>query len=499
MSNDQSQANGESLVLTGIAGLDAILGGGLPAAHVYLIEGSPGSGKTTLALQFMLEGVRRGERVLYVTLSESKDDLLKAAHSHGWDLKGVDVLEILTSMEDITVEPGSMMFHPSEIELSETTRKIVAAIEQIRPARVVLDSLTEIRLQAQTSLRYRREVLALRQFLAQRQCTSLLLDELQSEILAQSVVHGIIEMYRHTPEYGPSRRRLQVAKLRGVHFWEGHHDYVIRRGGLQVFPRLVAASHRQKQELQAFQSGQPALDTLTGGGLLAGTTTLLVGPAGSGKSSVAAQYVIAAAERGEHATVFAFDETEASYRKRSAGMGMNLEEHLRSGRVVLQQVDPAELSPGQFAHLIHREVEERQTKVLVIDSLNGYLNAMPDEQFLVVQLHELATYLNQQGVLTFFVMSQSGIIGSMETPADTSYLTDNVLLFRLFEAAGEVRHAISVVKKRSGPHERTIRELRLTNAGIQIGEPLREFQGVLTGVPMFTGREGALFQRRELS
>lgn len=482
---------------SGIAGLDEILCGGFPAGHVYLIEGAPGAGKTTLGTQFLLEGVRRGEPVLYITLSETKQDLEKAAQSHGWSLDGIEFLELLTSTELLTSEAASMMFHPAETELSETSRLIVEAIERVQPKRLVLDSLSEIRLQSQTMLRYRREVLALRQFLSQRDCTALLLDELQSEITAQSVVHGIIEIHRHTPDFGPARRRIQIAKLRGVQFWEGYHDYTIRYGGLQVFPRLVAAEQGYELSLEEFPSGKPALDSLLGGGLAFGTSTLLIGPAGSGKSSMAAQYALAAARGGRRAAIFTFEETVTSYLTRCAAMGMDLQEHIRDGRVALQRVDPGELSPGQFVQIIRGAVEDQQVKVLVIDSLNGYLNAMPDERFLILQLHELVTYLNQQGVLTLLVMSQTGLVGSIESPTDASYLTDNVILFRLFEAAGEVRHAISMMKKRAGSHERTIRELRFTSSGLEIGEPLRGFQGVLTGVPVFTGNTGALFERGE--
>jgi circadian clock protein KaiC len=485
METTMNAGNGANVARTGVAGLDEILRGGLPRGHVYLIEGVPGAGKTTLGLQFVLEGVSRGERTLYITLSETCQDLRNAAASHGWTLDGVECLELLLSSDLGKDEAESLMFHPAEIELSETLKRIRQAIDRAKPTRVVLDSLTEIRLQSQTALRYRREVLSLRQYLRQSGCTALLLDELREEMTAQSVVFGIIEMHRQASEFGPARRHIQVAKMRGVKFWEGYHDYVIEPGGLHVFPRLIAADHRQHGLGQSMSSGVPALDTLLGSGLPAGSTTLLVGPAGSGKSSTATQFVLNALRQGDRAAIFTFDETIASYLARAAGLGLDIQRFIEDDRLKVQQVDPGELSPGQFAHIIREAVETQQVRVLVIDSLNGYLYAMPSERFLIVQLHELATYLNQRGVLTLFVVSQMGLVGSIESPLDMSYLADNVLLFRSFEAVGEVRHAVSVVKKRTGSHERTIRELQLTSGGLAVGEPLREFQGVLSGVPQF--------------
>jgi circadian clock protein KaiC len=480
------------LAQSGIAGLDEILRGGFARGHAYLVEGVPGSGKTTMAMQFAMEGARLGEPTLYITLSETCQDLHDTAASHGWKLDGIECLEVLMAGELGEQDAGPLMYHPSEIELGETLKTIKESIERVKPSRVVVDSLTEIRLQAQTTLRYRREVLALRQFFRHHGCTALLLDELREEMTAQSVVFGIVELHRHVPDFGPSRRRIQVSKFRGVKFWEGYHDYTIERGGIQVYPRLVAADHRQISERRVFSSGLAGLDTLLGGGIPSGSTTLLIGPAGTGKSSTSTQIARHAMQQGERAAVFTFDETIESYVTRSAGLSMDVEPFLRDGRLTVQQVDPGELSPGQFAQAIRSAVEVQQAGVLIIDSLNGYLNAMPSEKFLIVQLHELATYLNQKGIVTLLVMSQAGLVHSTEAPFDTSYLTDNVILFRLFEAVGEVRHAISVVKKRTGNHEHTIREFELTSGGLHIGEPLRDFQGVLTGVPQFVGMRGEL-------
>jgi circadian clock protein KaiC len=481
---------------TGISGLDEILRGGLPRQHIFLVEGVPGAGKTTLALQFILEGVAQGEKALYITLSETHQDLETTAASHGWKLEGVECLELLLA-GDLGNEAESIMYHPAEVELSETLAKIREAVEQIKPSRVVVDSLTEIRLQSQTSLRYRREVLSLRQYLRHCGCTALLLDELREEMTAQSVVHGIIEMHRYTPEFGPGRRRIQVSKMRGLSFLEGFHDYIIERGGLKVFPRMITADYRAETLGRNVSCGLPGLDLLLGGGLPEGSTTLLVGPAGSGKSSVASQFVLNSVKEGRAAAVFTFDETVASYLTRAAGLGIDLKPFISKGLLKVQQVDPGELSPGQFAQIVKSAVDDQKIHVLVIDSLTGYLNAMPSEKSVLVQLHEMATFLNHRGVLTLLVLSQTGLFSSTESPIDTSYLTDNVILFRMFEAAGEVRHAISVVKKRTGPHERTIRELNLCSKGLEIGEPLKQFQGVLAGVPYFTGENEHLLKSSE--
>jgi circadian clock protein KaiC len=473
---------------TGIAGLDEVLRGGLTADRVYLVEGVPGSGKTTLALQFLLEGARRGERVLYVTLSETRAELQGIARSHGWSLEGLDIRELVPSEASLRPDDQYTMFHPSEIELSETTKAILADVDRLVPRRVAFDSLSEMRLLAGNPLRYRRQLLALKQFFAGRNCTVVLLDDLTStnhDLQVQSVVHGVIRLEQLNPEYGAERRRLVVLKFRGVPMRGGYHDYVIKKGGLVVFPRLVARDHHSEPPGDVLTSGVPAIDDLLGGGLDRGTSTLIVGAAGTGKSSLATHFAVQAAARGEHAAMFIFDESLATLRRRSQGLGVPLEKHLDEGNVTVQQIDPAELSPGEFAHRIMHCVEYHRARVVVIDSLNGYLSGMPEERFLIVQLHEMLAYLGQAGVATILVSAHQGLIGSaMQAPVDASYLADSVILMRYFEARGEVRQAISVMKKRGGRHERTVREFRLSSDGVYVGEPLREFRGVLTGVPV---------------
>ncbi len=485
-------ATAPSVSATGIDGLDDVLAGGLTPHRLFLVEGVPGSGKTTLALQFLIEGVRRGERVLYITLSETEAELRAVAASHDWDLKGIEIRELVASEENLRPDTQYTMFHPSEVELGETTKTILADVESLKPQRVVFDSLSEMRLLAGNPLRYRRQILALKQFFVGRDCTVMLLDDMTStnhDLQVQSIAHGVVRLEQLNPEYGAERRRLVVLKYRGVHFRGGFHDYVIRKGGLQVFPRLVAReTYKSSPQVDRLASGITELDTLLGGGIERGTSTLVVGAAGTGKSTLAAQFATAAAERGENTAMFMFDETINTMLSRLDGLGIDLRRHVVDKRAALRQVDPAELSPGEFAHAIRRAVERDHARIVVIDSLNGYLNAMPDERFLIIQLHELLMYLGQAGVATILIGAHHGLIGGqMVAPVDASYLADAVILMRYFETKGEVLQAISVIKKRGGAHERTIREFRLTNNGITVGPPLRNFRGILTGVPVHEG------------
>ena len=475
----------------GSEGLDDILAGGLTRRRLYLVEGVPGSGKTTLALQFLLAGVAAGETVLYVTLSETGEELRAVAASHGWQLDGVHIRELAPSEEALDPDEQNTIFHPSELELASTTKLVLDDVDRLRPTRVVFDSLSELRLLAGSALRYRRQILALKQYFASRDCTVMLLDDMTAtdhDLQMQSIAHGVVLLEQLNPEYGAERRRLRVVKYRGIKFRGGYHDYVIHRGGLRVFPRLVAAEHRQFSDRNKLPSDIEALDVLLGGGLELGTSTLIVGAAGTGKSTIAAQFATAAGRRGQNAALFIFDESPASLLTRCDALNVDLRAQLDAGRVTLRQVDPAELTPGEFTHAIRVAVEERGAKVIVIDSLNGYLNATPEERYLTIQLHELLMYLGQLGVATILVGAHQGLIGSqMKTPVDASYLADAVILMRYFEHRGEVRQAISVMKKRGSRHERTLREFRLDEGRLSVGAPLREFHGVLTGVPRYQG------------
>lgn len=475
--------------------MDDVLAGGLPEDCFYLVQGDPGSGKTTLALQFLLEGVRRGENVFYITLSETKKELLKVARSHGWSLDRIPVLDLSAIEALLTPEAQTTVFHTSEVQLTKVSRLLLDEAARIRPQRVAFDSLSEFRLMAETALRYRRELLNLKQEFSKFGSTVLLLDDKMDKTgtgfdpHVLSLTHGVIDMEQLSPDYGTSRRRLRVSKLRAVKFREGYHDYIIDRGGLRIFPRIIAAEHHIRFRREAVSSGIPALDKLLGGGLDRGTTTLILGPAGSGKSTLALQYAVQFARRKERSMLFAFDETREIMLTRAKALGIGLDDGIKKGVITAQQVDPAELSPGEFAIRIQRGVEAG-CKLVVIDSLNGYLNAMPGEKYLNNQLHELCSYLNQQGVVTILILAEHGLVGAAAPPVDLSYLSDAVVTLRYFESAGEVRQALAIVKKRSGRHERTIREFQLkSHHGISVGQPLKEFEGVLTGALKFRGNQ----------
>lgn len=483
-------------VATGIQGLDAILGGGFLRSGFYLLQGNPGSGKTTLSLQYLFQCSRRGERGLYISLTESRLDLLRTCRSHNWDLEAIEIADLTRSDANLKSENQYSVFHPSEVELGQTTRAIFAEVERVEPQHVVFDGLSEMRLLAERPLRYRHQMLSLKAYFEDRGITVLLLDDQTSplgEIQPESLVGGNIIMERYVPGYGGARRRLYVTKVRGATFRDGYHDYEIQQGGIVVHPRLVAAEHHEKFARDVQSSGIDNLDEMLDGGLQTGTTTLLLGPAGVGKSTLSMKYVAQALVRGERAAVYTFDEVMETLFERSEKLCFNgIRQYVENGQLHAQQVNPAELSPGAFTQEVRRAVEEDGVRTVVIDSLNGYLSAMPEERFLTTHLHELFTYLNQRGVLTLMVVAQHGILGPMSTELDISYMADTVLLFRYFELDAEIRQAISVFKKRTGAHERSLRELKITATGVQVGEPLSGFRGIMTGVPEYTGKTAGL-------
>lgn len=478
--------------VTGIPGLDDVLSGGLPAHRIYLIQGDPGVGKTTLGMQFLLEGLRRGEKVLYITLSETLDELRQVADSHGWDLSGLEIFELSSLQDELEGKLESTFFHPSEIELNRTTEALLDRVEKINPSRIVFDSLSEMRMLAETPLRYRRQMLQLKQFFAGRKATVCFLDDRSSgsrDLQIESIAHGVISLMRTSPEYGIARRQIIVQKIRGIRFREGYHDLILKKGGMKIFPRLVAAEHYTSFERGSFTSGVPELDALLGGGLDRGTSTMFMGPPGTGKSTLAVKFAYVAAQRGEKSLFFLFDEAVDTLVVRAAQIGMDLEPFLQNGDIRIEQIDPAEISPGELTCRIRDAVLEDATRLVVIDSINGYMNAMPQEHYLNLQLHELLAFLNQQGVITILMLAQHGVVGILESSVDLTYLADTVLLLRYFESHGSVRQAVSVIKKRSGDHERSIREIWVGRNGIAVGPPLRDVHGILGGHPTFTRPE----------
>lgn len=484
-STQNAQSN--AFVSTGIPGLDNILGGGLTRERLYLLEGDPGAGKTTIALQFLIEGARRGEKVLYITLAENDVELRSVAQSHGFPTEGLAIHEVIP--EDSVLDPNEQytVLHPSEVELSETNNLILAAVDRVSPSRVVLDSLSELQLLSGSALRYRRHVLALKQYFAKRNCTVLLLDDktaVGGDKQVRSIAHGVISLQHTDSEYGAERRIVRVVKYRGIGFRRGPHDYTIVTGGIIVYPRIVAAESRTLVKRAQLGTGLPTFDALLGGGIEEGSSTLISGPPGTGKSSLACQFVKTVTAHGHQAAIFLFEESFNTLLNRCDGIGMDLRTPFQAGLLKVHQIDPSEMSPGEFTHAVCR-VAEAGAKVVVIDSLNGYLNAMPEASFLNTHLHEVLTYLGQRGVVTFLIGVQQGIVGAMTTGIDISYMADNVLILRYFEARGKVAKAISVFKKRGSGHETSLRNFAITSKGLRVGAILDNFQGILTGVPTF--------------
>jgi circadian clock protein KaiC len=488
----------EEKARTGIEGLDDVLVGGLHRNRLYLVEGHPGTGKTTLALQFLLEGRDRGERVLYFTLAETAEELRHSAASHGWSLDGVEIFEVISAEALLDESQRQSLLYSSDLELGETTKSIFAKMDEFKPSRVVIDSLSEIRLLAQSSLRYRRQVLAMKHRFAQQGATVLLLDDMTSEALdktVHSVAHGVIKLEELAPDYGAERRRMRIVKYRGQRYRGGFHDFNIANGGIVLFPALVAAEHRIGFGRDRVGSGIETFDELLGGGLERGTSALVLGPAGAGKTLLTLSFAFAAIRRGERAAIFAFDEDIGLLSARAANMGMDLDQYVKRGQLILQQVDAAEHSPGEFAHRVRDCVEKHQVTTVLIDSLNGYQLAMPEERYLILHMHELLTYLNRSGIVTFLTVAQHGLVGSdMQSPVDLTYLSDTVILLRYFEAMGRVRRAVSVIKKRDGFHENAIREFLISTQGVQVGAALEAFQGVLRGIPEYIGGDNALLE-----
>jgi circadian clock protein KaiC len=486
---------------TGTSGLDFILGSGLARNRLHLLEGSPGAGKTTIALQFLMAGAALGEAGIYVSLAETEQELRDGARSHGWAIpKNIEIFELVPPESVLDPAQHQSLLYSSDLELGETTKRIFEAIERVKPKRVVIDSLSEIRLLAQSSLRYRRQILALKHYFAQHQSTVIMLDDLTNEVVDQavhSIAHSVIHLDQLAPVYGRERRRLRVVKCRGQSFRGGYHDFLINPGGVQVFPRLVASEHRASFSGATLESGVPELDTLLGGGIAAGSSTLIQGPAGTGKSLIVMQFIAASVARGEKAALFVFDEELGLQLARFKKMGIDLQAMRDAGNLFIEQMDAAELSPGEFSHRARRLVEEKNIKLVGIDSLNGYQAAMTEEQHVILHLHELIQYLNRRGVATFITLAQQGMVGDMRQPIDVTYLADSVIVLRYFEAMGRVRRAMSVMKKRTGGHETTIREFRIDSKGMFIGPPLDDFQGVLRGVPTYVGKDSPLLGERD--
>lgn len=479
-----------SVCPTGVPGVDEILRGGLPKNHLFLLQGKPGTGKTTFAMQFLMEGARRGEKCLYVTFSETRGEIETVARSHGWDLSNIAILELSTISDRIGFSNQNTLFHPSEVELNKVIQLLFEKVNEAQASRIAIDSLSELRLLSDTSLKYRRQMLAFKEFFIGRNATVILLDDMTTEagdLHVQSIVHGVLLLEKIRSGYGVERREFNIAKMRGVDFRGGTHDYLVQTGGIRVFPRLVAAEHvEDTYQPERISSGVPELDELIGGGLDRGTSNLLLGPAGSGKSTITLQFAVAAAAKGKNVAIYNFEESVANLISRANALGIELTPYIQSGRITLRKIDPAELTPGQFTSLV-REAYDSHADVIIVDSLNGYIHAMPEQQFLTLQLHELLSYLGNRGVITLLVLSQAGIMGNMHSPLDLTYLADCVIMTRFFEAFGHVKKAISVIKKRTGSHEGALRELQIGPGGVKVGRVLDEFTGIFSGIPKFRG------------
>jgi circadian clock protein KaiC len=476
--------------VTGIAGLDYLLRGGLPSHRIHLVEGHPGAGKTTFGLQFLLEGVRRGESCMYITLSETAEELRANASSHGWDLSGIHIQE-LQPAENLKPDEEYTLFHPSEIELGDLSRNVFEAVETFKPARAVLDSVSDMRLLARDSLRYRRQILGLKQFFVGRGCTLLLLNESSgpdTDPHIQSLSHGVIRLEQAVHDFGLIRRRLEISKLRGVSYIGGFHDFRIATGGIHVFPRLENPREIREVPKDTLKSGLSQLDALLDEGVPMGTCTLILGPSGVGKSTLGAQYLSAAAARGLHCAAFLFDEQRRTFLNRGDALGMSLSKCVEKNMLTVAKIEPGSMSPGEFSHSVRKAVEDDNVRAVLIDSLTGYLTAVPEAEAAIVRLHELTSYLASCGVATFLTVAQQGMLGqNMVSAIDVSYIADTMFMMRFFEAEGRVRKALSVLKKRTGLHETTIREIGIKRGVLTVGEPLVDFRGVLTGVPEYRG------------